>query len=156
VINAEIVQHRQKWSDAISVEPETGAMTVATLHIDSWAAEYQLILHHPRLCTSNSPEVMERNLEVCYQAAARLLNNANALLTRYRATDFTWYSTVTYVLALGVTLHIYSRRKGQMTKEQVGVMKQELCEWLKLMRLVDKVQRKYCDTFTTSAQHLPS
>jgi hypothetical protein len=150
MMNAEIVQHRQKWSDDISVEPDTGAMTVATLHIDSWTAEYQLILHHPRLCTSNSPEVMERNLEVCHKAAVRILNNASALFTRYRATDFTWYSTVTYVLALGVTLHIYSRRKDQMTKEQVGVMRQELFEWLKIMRLADKVLRKYCDTFTIS------
>jgi hypothetical protein len=147
VLNAKIIQHRQKWSDDMSMEPETGTITVATLHIDSWAAEFQLILHHPRLCTLSSPEVMDRNLDECHKAAARLLNNASVLFNRYRATDFTWYSTVSYVLALGVTLHIYSRRKDQMTKERIAIMKQELTEWLKIMKLADKVLRKYCETF---------
>jgi hypothetical protein len=139
VLNAKIVQYRQQWSDDISMEPECGTMTVATLHVDSWAAEFQLILHHPRLCTANSPEVMDRNLDECHKAAARLLNNASALFIRFRGTDFTWYSTVSYVLALGVTLHIHSRRKDQMTKERFGAMRQELTEWLKIMRLADKV-----------------
>jgi hypothetical protein len=139
VLNAKIVQYRQQWSNDIAMELECGTMTVATLHIDSWAAEFQLILHHPRLCTANSPEVMERNLDECHKAAGRLLNNASALFTRFRGTDFTWYSTVVYVLALGVTLHIYKQRKDQMTKELVGAMRQELTEWLKIMRLADKV-----------------
>jgi hypothetical protein len=142
VLNAKIVQYRQKWSDDISMEPESGTNTVATLHIDSWAAEFQLILHHPRLCTTTSPEVMEHNLDECHKAAGRLLNNANALFNRFRGVDFTWYSIVGYVLALGVTLHIHNRRKDQLTKERFGAMRQELQEWLKIMKVADQVLRK--------------
>ena len=145
ILHEKIVEYRQQWSNDISMEPESGSITVATLHIDSWAAEYQLILHHPRLCTAASPDILEHNLDECHRAAARLLKNANALFTRFRGVDFTWYSTVGYVLALGVTLHIWSRRKDQMTKERFGAMIQELTEWLKMMKIADQVLRESFD-----------
>src|SRR5205814_9184153 len=39
MLNEKIVEYRKQWSDDISVEPESGSITVATLHIDSSAAE---------------------------------------------------------------------------------------------------------------------
>ena len=141
-LNARIIDYRQQWSRDISTEPEGGSITVATLHVDSWAAEFQLVLHHPRLCTTNSPDVVEHNLTECHKAAARLLDNANKLFHCFRGVDFTWYSTVGYVLALGITLHIHSRRKDQMTKERFSEVRKELTEWLKIMGVADRVLRE--------------
>ena len=155
-LNAKIVEFRNNWSNDISLEPESGIITVATLHIDSWAAELQLILHHPRLCTATSPDVMEHNLDVCHKAAARLLDNANALFNRFRGVDFTWYSMVAYVLALGITLHIHSQRKDQMTKERFGAMGLELMEWLKIMKVADQVLRESSHDVGFPRSHLPS
>lgn len=145
-LNSQILHLRQQWSEVVSVEHDIGTITVATLHIDSWIAEFQLILHHPHLCTAHSAEVMEHNLNQCHQAAARLLNNATVLFNRFRATDFTWYSTVSYVLALGVTLHVHSQRKEPPSNERLASMKQELTDWLKIMKLADKVLRRSSDT----------
>ena len=149
ILNAKILQYRQQWSDDITMEPDDGSIRVATLHIDSWAAETQLILHHPRLCTSNLPEVMDHNLDECHKAAARLLDNASVLFNRFRAIDFTWYSTVSYVLALGVTLHIHSRRTDQMNRERIAAIRQELSDWLKIMKLADKVLCKSSNAVVT-------
>ena len=155
VLSAKLVDYRQQWSKDIAMELEGGSITVATLHVDSWVAELQLILHHPRLCTANSPDVMEHNLVECHKAAARLLDNANKLFNRFRGVDFTWYSTVGYVLALGVTLHIHSRRKDQMTKERFSDMRKELMEWLKIMGVADRVLRESFPPFVTSQRCIP-
>jgi Fungal specific transcription factor domain len=141
-LNAKIVDFRQNWTKDTSVEPQGPSIKAATHHVDSWAAEFQLILHHPHLCTTTSPEVMEKNLDQCHQAADRLLKNATALFNIYRGVDFTWYSTVGYVLAFGVTLQIHRQRKDQLTRERFNAMKKELTDWLTIMGVADRVLRE--------------
>ena len=147
IMDAKIKDYRQSWSKDIAAEEQTGSLIVATHHVDDWAAEFELVLHHPRLCTANSPEVMERNLDTCHKAAKRLLSNANELFTIFRGVDFTWHSTVGYVLALGITLHIHRQRLHQMTRESFDAMRTELKEWLTIMKIADQVLRKAADPF---------
>ena len=142
ILHAKIKAYRQDWSKDIAAEAKDGSLIVATHFVDDWAAEFELVLHNPKLCTANSPEVMENNLDICYKAAKRLLSNANELFTIFRGVDFTWHSTVGYVLALGTTLHIHRRRIHQMTREGLEAMRTELKEWLTIMKIADQVLRK--------------
>jgi hypothetical protein len=141
-LNAKIVDFRRNWTKDTSVEPQGPSIKAATHHVDSWAAEFQLILHHPSLCTTTSLEVMEKNLDQCHEAAERLLKNATALFNIYKGVDFTWHSTVGYVLAFGVTLQIHKRRKDQLTRERFNAMKKELYDWLTIMGVADRVLRE--------------
>lgn len=141
-LNAKIINYRRDWAKDIAAEAQDGSMVVATHHIDDWSAEFELVLHHPRLCTSESPKVMEQNLEICHKAAARMLSNANSLFHIFRGVDFTWHSTVGYVCALGVTLHIHRQRIHQVTRETFDTMRLELNSWLTIMKVADQVLRR--------------
>ena len=142
ILDAKIAQWRQEWARDVAAEAKDGNMQVADHIIDSWAAEFTLILHHPQVCTSGSPDVMEKNLDICHDASLRLLRSLQALFERYKGVDFTWHSTVGYVLAAGISLHIYDRRKDQITPDRFRIMKDELNDWLKIMMGADKVMRK--------------
>ena len=141
-LNRMVIDWRQEWARDVPPDVKDGHLQVATLHIDSWAAEFQLVLHHPRLCTATSPEVMEENLDMCQNAANRLARHAWDLYTKYRGVDFTWHSTVAYVLAMGIAIHIHSRRMDQITAERYKAMEHELRAWLTIMGGADRVLRK--------------
>ena len=135
-----IMAYRRQWSIDISVEPARGGtMVVATHHVDSWAAEFQMVSHHPKLCTTTDPIVAKKNLDVSYEAAQKLLSNAMALTGMFRGMDITWHSMVGYTLGLGVTLQVHSKRKDSITRDSFEQIKQELAEWLKISTMGDKV-----------------
>ena len=141
LLDREISQWRQDWVRETAEEPQTPTMQIASCHIDTWAAEFQLVLHHPRLCPITTAEMTDKNLEACYSAATRSLRNLQ-LLRKYMAMDLTWHGNVSYVLALATTIQIHSRRKDQMTKERFKALKQELTDWMSIMEKIDIKQRK--------------
>lgn len=140
-LNSKIMAWRQDWDDSIKNEPESSNpnINVATLLMDSWAAEYQLNLHHPVCCSSEDPEVMERNLDMCHKSAKRLLQNFHILSQKYKGVDFTWHSTVAYATGFGITLYVYNRRKAPVTMEQFENISNELKGWKSLMAYADLV-----------------
>lgn len=133
---------RAEWDVCIANE-ESGNVhiVIATLLVDSWAAEFLLTLHHPSVCTSRALETMERNLELCHKAAKRMLSNFHKLAKHYKAADFTWHCTVAYALGFGTTLHIYRKRAGQLSQEQFDAMKNEFAGWMSVMAYADLVLR---------------
>ncbi|ETI27176.1 hypothetical protein G647_09859 [Cladophialophora carrionii CBS 160.54] len=141
-LNAKIIAWRQDWDDSMRSEPNRHVnLVVATLLFETWAAEYQLNLHHPVCCTSEDPEVIERHLDVCHKSAKRLLQSFHILSSRYKGVDFTWHSTLAYATGFGITLYVYRRRKGPVTMEQFEAMRNELKGWTSLMAYADLVLR---------------
>ncbi len=139
-LNAKIIAWRQEWDDFMRCEPNKHVnLLVATLLIETWAAEYQLNLHHPVCCTSDDPEVIERHLDMCHRSAKRLLQSFHTLSSRYKGVDFTWHSTLAYATGFGITLYVYRRRKGPVTMEQFETMRNELKGWTSLMAYADLV-----------------
>lgn len=133
---------RTEWDVCIANEdPSSPHIIIATLLVDSWAAEFLLTLHHPSVCTSRAPEILERNLELCHKAAKRMLSNFHKLAKHYKAADFTWHCTVAYALGFGTTLHIYRKRAGQLSQEQYDAMKNEFAGWMSVMAYADLVLR---------------
>lgn len=138
-LNTKIVAWRQDWDDSIKSEPKHVNLLVATMLMELWAAEYTLNLHHPVCCTSDDPEVQERNLDVCHKSAKRLLQIFHILSSKYKGVEFTWHSTLTYTTGFGITLYVYKRRKSRMTVEQFESMRNELKGWKSLMAYADLV-----------------
>lgn len=133
---------RAEWDACVANEDTSNPhVTVATLLVDSWAAEFLLTLHHPSVCISRAPELMERNLDLCHKAAKRMLSNFHKLAKIFKAADFTWHCTVAYALGFGTTLHIYRKRAGQLTQEQFDNMKNEFAGWMSVMAYADLVLR---------------
>jgi hypothetical protein len=140
-LNTKIVAWRQDWDDSIKSDPKHLNLNVATLLLESWAAEFQLNLYHPVCCTSEDPEVIERHLDICHKAAKRLLQAFHTLSRDYKGVDFTWHSTLAYATGFGITLYVYRRRNGPMTAEQFDAMRNELKGWTSLMAYADLVLR---------------
>lgn len=105
-------------------------LIISRLLLESFAAEFRLILHHPTLDTSNSEEFQSQNLDHCHKAAQKLLGNVKQLILQYKGADFTWHMTSVYILAIGVTMHVSRQRKGRLTQESLTAVEQELQAWL--------------------------
>lgn len=142
-LNTKIVAWRQDWDESIKSEPKHVNLLVATLLFETWAAEYQLNLHHPACCTSDDPELQERNLEMCQKSARRLLQAFHILSSKYKGVDFTWHSTSAYATGFGITLYYYKRRLGRVSMEQFETMRNELKGWVSLMAYADLVLSKF-------------
>ncbi|KAK4935479.1 hypothetical protein LTR10_023466 [Elasticomyces elasticus] len=140
-LNTKIMAWRQDWDESIKYESKDVNLHVATLLIETWAAEYQLNLYHPVCCASDDPEVMDRHLDICHKASKRLLQAFHTLSSRYKGVDFTWHSTLAYATGFGITLYVYGRKKGPMTLEQFEAMRNELKGWMSLMAYADLVLR---------------
>ncbi|KAK5945774.1 hypothetical protein PMZ80_002982 [Knufia obscura] len=133
---------RADWDACTQHEDKTKPqIVVAGLLIDTWAAEFLLNLHHPSVCTARTPDILDKNLDICHKASKRLLSNFHTLSKRYKAVDFSWHSTVAYTLGFGLTLHIFRRQTNQITQEQFNAMKNELAGWMSLMAYADLVLR---------------
>lgn len=141
-LNTKILAWRQDWDESIKFENKHVNLQVATLLMETWAAEYQLNLFHPVCCATDDPEVIERHLDVCHKAAKRLLQTFHTLSSRYKGVDFTWHSTLAYAMGFGMTLYIYGRKKAPVTFEQFEAMRNELKGWMSLVAYADLVLSK--------------
>ena len=139
-LNMKILAWKQDWDDSVR-DSEDLSTEYSTLLMEQWTMEYQLNLHHPSVCTSTNPDVMEKNLDVCHKAAKKLLSAFHTLSSKYKAVDFTWHSTVAYATGFGVTLFTYRRRKSPVSREQYNSMCNELKGWMTLMAYADLVLR---------------
>lgn len=138
-LEARLVEWKKQCDEDYAKEAVDGHLQVATYFAETWYAEFRLSLHHPLLCTSTSPEVMERNLDLCHEAALNLLRVVQALFEKFKGADFTWHTTVMYVLAAGLSIDYYSQRKSQVTPELFRTMDQELRQWLHMMKIAGAV-----------------
>ena len=138
-LNTKILAWKQDWEDTIKHESPHPNLMVATLLVEQWAAEFQMTLHHPAVCTSTSPEILERNMDICHKAAKRLLSAFHTLSNKYKGVDFTWHSTAPYAMGFGVTLYAYKQKKGEITREQYQNITNELSGWMSLMAYADVV-----------------
>ena len=140
ILHAKLDAWRAEWDTCTVNEDKTiYHWAISTLLIDTWAAEFVTYLRHPSLCTVSDSDYVERNLEECHKATKRMLGNCHKLSKTYKASDFTWHSTVAYTIAFGLTLHIHLRKSGLMTQERFDAVKNELAGWISAMRYADLV-----------------
>lgn len=136
-LDAQITNWRLEWDKSMADQPKNGGYQIATHLIDLWYAEFRMILHHPRLCTSELAEVHDKNLDICLEASRTMLRNVMSMVSHFKGADFTWHFLSGYVLGIGMAMHVYHRRREQLNAESFSQMKTELTSWLSVMRNSD-------------------
>ncbi|KAK4628649.1 Transcriptional activator protein acu-15 [Fulvia fulva] len=105
---------------------------VSALYLDMSVAECQLLLHHPSLCRSASPQVMSSNLDVCLHWSAKLLSSATQL-KELKSLDTTWYYGTDFLAAIFTTLFANTERRDQMDSTDLQRLKHDMDQWLDVM-----------------------
>ncbi|CAK4034358.1 Activator of stress 1 [Lecanosticta acicola] len=105
---------------------------VSALYLDISIAECQLLLHHPSLCRSSSPQVMSSNLDTCIHWSGRLRSSAVQLKT-LKSLDTTWYYATDFLAAIFTTLFASTERREQMDSSDLQRLRHEMDQWLDVM-----------------------
>lgn len=105
---------------------------VSALYLDMSVAECQLLLHHPSLCRSASPQTTSSNLDICLNWSSRLLESAKQLKT-LKSLDTTWYYSTDFLAAIFTTLFAWTERRDQMTSTDLQSLRHDMDEWLDVM-----------------------
>lgn len=105
---------------------------VSALYLDLSVAECQLLMHHPSLCRSSSPEVMSSNLDTCIQWSGKMRDCA-VQLKALKSLDTTWYYSTDFLAAIFTTLFASTERRDQMTSTDLQRLRGEMDEWLDVM-----------------------
>lgn len=142
-LDAQITKWRHDWDRDTADQTRSGSYQIATHLINIWYAEFRIILHHPRLCTSEAAEVRERNLDICLEASRKMLRTLLSLIVEFKGADFTWHFISGYVLAFGMTMHVYNKRRERSIGESLKKMRNELQSWLFVMQSADHYTSKF-------------
>ncbi|KAF7506911.1 hypothetical protein GJ744_011152 [Endocarpon pusillum] len=140
-LDAQITKWRHDWDVETASQTKNGSFKIATHLIGIWYAEFRIILHHPRLCTSQLAEVHEKNLDICLEASRSMLGDVMSLILDFKGPDFTWHFVSGYVLAMGMAMHVYGKRREHQTAETLSKMKRELQQWLFVIKSADYFMR---------------
>lgn len=131
------LDHRiQQWYDQSppQLRPESAdeENRVHAQYMISWLLEFQLLLHHPSLSLTDSPEFNHENLTVCMDASRKLLHHVKNI-QKYRSLDTNWQSGALYVLAISTTLFGHWERKNEINAARLAALKEEMDSWLSIM-----------------------
>ena len=132
---------------------------VSALYLDISVAECQLLLHHPSLCRSSSPQIMSSNLDVCLHWSNKLLSSATQL-KELKSLDTTWYYGTDFLAAIFTTLFANTERRDQMDSTDLQRLKHDMDQWLDVMGVVGDLLGKsmsrhlsfFTDVFQVPAQ----
>lgn len=105
------------------------------LYIEMAIAECYLLIHHPSLCRSATPQIMQSNLDVCLDWSGRLLTAATQL-KELKSLDTTWYSTTNFLAAIFTTLFAFNERRDQITSTELQKLRQDMDAWMEVIKEV--------------------
>lgn len=105
---------------------------IFTLYLEYWYQSYILLLHHPGVCRSTDPAIINSNLDKCAHAAQRMLHNCTELVSK-KSLDIPWINTVIYIAAAFTTLYIASTRQDQMTPSDMTKLKADMTAWVNVL-----------------------
>lgn len=105
---------------------------IFALYLEYWYQEYRLLLHHPAVCRSRDPEVINSNMDKCLSASGKMLRVCNEM-KRLKSLDIPWINAVVYIAAVFTTLFIYFHRKDDMSPADITNLRNDMEEWVSLM-----------------------
>ncbi|KAL5119383.1 hypothetical protein ACEQ8H_002652 [Pleosporales sp. CAS-2024a] len=140
----------QQWKDELPYElrdPLHAAQDdeIFTLYLEYWYQAYHLQLHHPAVCRSQDPAVMESNLDKCLDASQKMVQNCNILMQK-KSLDIPWINTVVYIAAMFTTLFVSAMRKDQLSSSDMKRLTGDMETWINVLG--------ECDLFLNSGQKL--
>ncbi|KAK4953079.1 hypothetical protein LTR10_008785 [Elasticomyces elasticus] len=105
---------------------------ICALFLQLSISECQLLLHHPSLCRSNSPQVYSQNLDLCLEAGNKMMGAAHKLM-QLKSLDTTLYYTTDFLAAICTTLFAYTERKAQLSSEDSRRLRADMDTWLDVL-----------------------
>ncbi|KAK8216323.1 fungal-specific transcription factor domain-containing protein [Phyllosticta capitalensis] len=135
-------EHRL-WREQLPPELREGSRAdaedyVFSLYVQFWDQEFNLMLHHPALCRSTNQQVLEQNIDVCMEAASKMVRHLDEI-RKYKSLDVPWINCTVYLAAIFTTLFVYSQRKDNMTSSDLTKLKQEMDMWLLIIDECGKI-----------------
>lgn len=118
---------------------------IPALYLQLSAAELDLLLHHPSLCRSNSPQTASSNLDVCLDASNKMLAAA-IMLKQLKSLDTTWYYATDFLAAIFTTLFAFTEKRDEVTSDSLQHLRQDMEQWLDIMGEVGKLLGKSYST----------
>lgn len=131
---------------------------VNSLYIEMCIAELRLLVHHPSLCGSAAPQIMQSNLNVCLEWSGRLLNSATSL-KELKSLDTTWLTTTNFLAAIFTTLFAFTERRDQITSAELQKLRQDMDAWMEVIKEVSMLLGRKgptnikCEAFTDILRH---
>jgi hypothetical protein len=126
-----------RWRDETPIElrdPKRAAPEdlIFSLYLEFWYLEYQLLLHHPAVCRSTDPAVINANLDCCLDVSQKMLNNCTEL-KKMKSLDIPWINTVVYMAAIFTTLFINFQKRDQMSSVDMTKLRNDMAQWIDVM-----------------------
>ncbi|TKA60716.1 hypothetical protein B0A55_10733 [Friedmanniomyces simplex] len=127
----------QALQDQIPPELAGGPQTVqedriSALFLQLSISACQLLLHHPSLCRSNSPQIYSQNLDVCLDASNKMMAAASKL-KQLKSLDTTLYYATDFLAAICTTIFAYTERKTQLRSEDLRKLRADMDTWLDVL-----------------------
>jgi hypothetical protein len=114
---------------------------IFALYLEYWYQAFHLALHHPAVCRSPDPALMESNLDKCLDASQKMLRNCNTLMIK-KSLDIPWINTVVYIEALFTTLFVSSMRKDQLSPADMKRLTGDMDTWVNVIGECDRFLSK--------------
>lgn len=115
--------------DQAHIRPEDRAFA---LYLGLGAEQLQLLLHHPSVCLSQSPETINRCLDICLESGIKMLHIASGL-RQLRSLGGTLQDTTIFLAAIFTSIYVFSERKDQITSADLNDLKGSMDAWLDVM-----------------------
>ncbi|KAH0562847.1 hypothetical protein GP486_002534 [Trichoglossum hirsutum] len=132
-LEGRIQRWRDQWpkdlQDSASGEQED---RVFALYLQMWYLEFRILLRHPSVSLSPSPEFNRDSLNVCVDSSRKMLHIVRQL-QEYKSLDTTWYTGAVYLMAITTTLFAQWEKRNETTTEELAKLKQEMDLWLDIM-----------------------
>nr|UPH72872.1 putative Zn(2)-Cys6 transcription factor [Neofusicoccum parvum]UPH72873.1 putative Zn(2)-Cys6 transcription factor [Neofusicoccum parvum] len=129
-------EHR-KWKEQVPLELREGSRAdsedyIFSLYVQFWDHEFNLMLHHPAMCRSRDPELLNSNMSICIAATSKMVRVLDEV-RKYKSLDAPWVNCTAYLAAMLTTLFVYSHRKDELTSSDLAKLKSEMDMWLLIM-----------------------
>jgi hypothetical protein len=135
-LEAELKETVAKFPPELSGGPETkDEDRVTALYLQLGATGCQLLIHHPALCRSLSPQVMSNNLDACLDASNKMLSIATQLKA-LNSLDSTLYWNMDFLASMFTMLFAYTERRDRLNMTDLARLRQAMTGWLDVMGFV--------------------
>jgi hypothetical protein len=125
-----------KFPPELSGGPETkDEDRVSALYLQLGATGCQLLIHHPALCRSLSPQVMSDNIDACLDASNKMLSIATQLKV-LNSLDSTLYWNMDFLASMFTMLFAYTERRDRLNMTDLHRLRHAMKGWLDVMGFV--------------------
>ncbi|KAI9781309.1 MAG: hypothetical protein M1839_006102 [Geoglossum umbratile] len=132
-LEGKIQRWRDQWPKVLQ-DSSSGAQEdrVFALYLQMWYLEFRILLRHPSVSLSPSPDFNRESLNVCVDSSRKMLHIVRQL-QEYKSLDTTWYTGAVYLMAITTALFAQWEKRNESTTEELAKLKEEMDLWLDIM-----------------------